>query len=193
MLTNLVEKTERPSCRPLWRLGWRTLATAATRPPLLLLPRRRRRSPPELRAALGWRRQGLSPWWWLARAGSGRGRRPWWRRAGGLVEAATRGLWRHGGSVEGRSGCVGVVAASAGVVVAGGGRCGLVAGDGSGGVPGAGCPVPCCRLRRVVPSMVQVVVGGSVLRRRGLRQGGQRRGGDGSLRGGGPRSPPCLD
>jgi hypothetical protein len=89
---------ERPPCRPLWRLGWRTLVAAATHPPLLPSPRRRRRSPPELRAALGWRRRGLSPWWWLARAGSGRGWRPWRRRAGGLEEeAAARGPWRHGG------------------------------------------------------------------------------------------------
>jgi hypothetical protein len=43
------------------------------------------------------------------------------------------------------------------------------AGDGSSGVSGAGCPVPCRRLRRVVPSIVQAVIGGSVLRHRGLR------------------------
>jgi hypothetical protein len=65
--------------------------------------------------------------------------------------------------------------------------------DGFGGVPGAGCPIPCRRLRRVVPSIVQEVVGGLVLRHRGLRQGGRRRGDAGSLRGGGPRSPPFLD
>jgi hypothetical protein len=44
-------------------------------------------------------------------------------------------------SVEGQSGCDGVVAASTGDVVAAGGCHGLVVGDGSGGVPGANCPV----------------------------------------------------
>jgi hypothetical protein len=50
-------------------------------------------------------------------------------------------------SVEGQSGCDGVVAASTGDVVAAGGCHGLVVGDGSGGVPGANCPVPPCSFK----------------------------------------------
>jgi hypothetical protein len=96
------------------------------------------------------------------------------------------------GSAEGRSGCGGVVAASAEEMVLCGGRRGLAAGGGSSGVPGASCPVPASSAspwrsfkgagsgRRLISSVSWP------------SSGGRQLGGGGSLRGGSPRSVPYL-